>query len=137
MRYKAVHTTRYLYDAVVSQCQSEVRLTPRALPWQSLIESKIQATPAPAAVETHKDYFGNDVTTFTILESHDRFAIVGTSVVEVRPRPAAARKEFVKNSSDDVGLDGLDAHGHLDPLVPAPECDAFHWRDVAVVAAPP
>ena len=91
MRYKAVHSTRYLYDAVVSQCQSEVRLTPRALPWQSLIESRIQATPAPAAVETHKDYFGNDVTTFTILESHDRFVIVGTSVVEVRARPAAAR----------------------------------------------
>ena len=91
MRYKAVHSTRYLYDAVVSQCQSEVRLTPRALPWQSLIESRIQATPAPAAVETHKDYFGNDVTTFTILESHDRFVIVGTSVVEVRARPPAAR----------------------------------------------
>jgi transglutaminase-like putative cysteine protease len=89
MRYKAVHTTRYLYDAAVSQCQSEVRLTPRALPWQSLIESRIQATPSPAAVETHKDYFGNDVTSFTILESHDRFAIVGTSIVDVRPRPSA------------------------------------------------
>jgi transglutaminase-like putative cysteine protease len=89
MRYKAVHTTRYLYDAVVSQCQSEVRLTPRALPWQALIESKIDATPSPAAVETHKDYFGNDVTTFTILENHDRFTIVGTSLVDVQPRSAA------------------------------------------------
>jgi transglutaminase-like putative cysteine protease len=89
MRYKAVHTTRYLYDAAVSQCQSEVRLTPRALPWQSLIESKIHATPAPAGVEGHKDYFGNDVTTFTILESHDRFTIVATSVVDVGPRAQA------------------------------------------------
>jgi len=87
MRYRATHSTRYRYDAAVSQCQSEVRLTPRALPWQALIESRIQATPEPASIEAHKDYFGNDVTTFTILESHDRFTIVSTSVVDVQPRP--------------------------------------------------
>jgi transglutaminase-like putative cysteine protease len=87
MRYRARHTTLYRYDATVSQCQSEVRLTPRALPWQSLIESRIQATPGPASTEAHKDYFGNDVTTFTILESHDRFVVEATSVVEVQPRP--------------------------------------------------
>jgi transglutaminase-like putative cysteine protease len=90
MRYRATHTTRYRYDATVSQCQSEVRLTPRALPWQALIESRIEATPAAASVEAHKDYFGNDVTTFTILESHDRFAIVASSVVDVLPRPTPA-----------------------------------------------
>ena len=39
MLYRATHTTRYRYDATVSQCQSEVRLTPRALPWQALLES--------------------------------------------------------------------------------------------------
>src|SRR5204863_7306305 len=88
MRYKATHSTRYRYDAAVSQCQSEVRLTPRALPWQSLIESRIEVTPDAASIEAHKDYFGNDVTTFTILESHDRFVIVSTSVVDVQPRPA-------------------------------------------------
>src|ERR1044071_7517832 len=88
MRYRATHATRYRYDATVSQCQSEVRLTPRALPWQALIESRIEVTPGAASVEAHKDYFGNDVTTFTILESHDRFAIVAKSVVDVQPRPA-------------------------------------------------
>ena len=88
MRYRATHSTKYRYDATVSQCQSEVRLTPRALPWQSLIESRIESTPGAASVEAHKDYFGNDVTTFTILESHDRFAIVAKSVVDVQPRPA-------------------------------------------------
>lgn len=93
MRYKATHATRYRYDATVSQCQSEVRLTPRALPWQALIESRIEATPGAASVEAHKDYFGNDVTTFTILESHDRFAIVATSVVDVQPRPVPDASE--------------------------------------------
>ena len=93
MRYKATHSTRYRYDATVSQCQSEVRLTPRALPWQALIESRIEATPGAASVEAHKDYFGNDVTTFTILESHDRFTVVATSVVDVQPRPAVNAAE--------------------------------------------
>jgi transglutaminase-like putative cysteine protease len=106
MRYKATHSTLYRYDATVSQCQSEVRLTPRSLPWQSLIESRIQATPGAASVEAHKDYFGNDVTTFMILENHDRFTIDATSVVEVQPRPKpssdiaweAARDELARHA---------------------------------------
>jgi transglutaminase-like putative cysteine protease len=111
MRYKATHTTRYLYDASVSQCQSEVRLTPRMLPWQALIESRIQTTPEPASVERHKDYFGNEVTTFTILERHDRFATVATSVVEVQPRtavPSSPAWEAVR--------DELAAHARPDTL---------------------
>ena len=112
MRYKATHTTRYRYDATVSQCQSEVRLTPRALPWQALIESRIEATPGPASVETHKDYFGNDVTTFTILESHDRFAIVATSVVDVQPRPLLPAGDVAWESVRDE----LAAHARPDAL---------------------
>jgi transglutaminase-like putative cysteine protease len=50
-----------------------VRLTPRALPWQAIIESRIETLPPPASVERHKDYFGNEVTTFTILERHEIF----------------------------------------------------------------
>ena len=36
MQYRATHTTRYRYDGPVSQCHTEVRLTPRSLPWQSV-----------------------------------------------------------------------------------------------------
>lgn len=112
MRYRATHATRYRYDAAVSQCQSEVRLTPRALPWQALVESRIEVTPGPASVEAHKDYFGNDVTTFTILESHDRFAIVSTSVVDVQPRPAPPADD----ASWEAVRDELAAHGRPDTL---------------------
>ena len=45
MLYRATHTTRYHYEAPVSQCQSEVRLTPRSLPWQTVLESAITTTP--------------------------------------------------------------------------------------------
>lgn len=87
VRYRATHVTRYRYDAVVSQCHSEVRLTPRQLPWQTRIESSIVTSPAAASSVRHVDYFGNEVTTFTILESHEVFTTTSTSVVSVGPRP--------------------------------------------------
>ena len=95
MLYKATHTTKYAYNATVSQCQSEVRLTPRTLPWQTLVELTIQTTPPPASVESHQDYFGNEVRTFTILESHDRFSTVATSLVEVEPRESSVVSDVV------------------------------------------
>jgi transglutaminase-like putative cysteine protease len=96
----------------VSQCQSDVRLTPRTLPWQTLVELNIQTTPAPASVETHEDYFGNEVRTFTILESHDRFSTVATSLVEVVPRESSAVPEV---AWDDV-RDQLAAHDTFQTL---------------------
>ena len=90
MLYRATHVTRYEYQGPVSQCQSQVRLTPRVLPWQAIIESRIDTAPRPASVERHKDYFGNEVTTFTILERHDTFTTTGTSVVNVEARPVRA-----------------------------------------------
>src|SRR6187402_568473 len=89
MLYKATHTTKYSYNAAVSQCQSEVRLTPRTLPWQTLVELTIQTMPPAASVESHQDYFGNEVRTFTILENHDRFSTVATSLVEVEPHESS------------------------------------------------
>ena len=86
MLYRVEHATRYRYDAPVSQCQSEVRLTPRSLPWQVVLESAIEAVPRPAWVDSRKDYFGNDVSSFWIQERHDRFTTVATSRVRVEPR---------------------------------------------------
>ena len=88
MVYRATHTTRYLYDASVSQCQSEVRLTPRSLPWQRLVESQIATVPSAASTERYTDYFGNVVTTLTILDSHERFTTVATSLVEIDAPPS-------------------------------------------------
>lgn len=112
MRYKATHTTRYRYDAPVSQCQSEVRLTPRALPWQALVESRIDTTPEPASVGSHRDYFGNEVTTFTILESHDGFSTVATSLVDVEARPQPA----VPDLAWEAAREQIAGHGRSDTL---------------------
>ncbi len=90
MLYRAKHTTLYHYQAPVSQCLSEVRLTPRSLPWQIVLERTISSTPEPASVDERKDYFGNTVSLLSIFERHDEFMTVATSVVQVEPRPVIA-----------------------------------------------
>src|SRR5579863_1775163 len=83
MLLETTHTTRYLYKAPVSQCLSEVHLTPRDFPGQRLVNSRIQVQPEPAGIEERKDYFGNVVHSFSIFRSHERFTTTATSVVEV------------------------------------------------------
>ena len=112
MLYRATHVTRYEYEGPVSQCQSQVRLTPRVLPWQAIIDSRIETVPPPASVERHKDYFGNEVTTFTILERHDTFITTGTSVVNVEARPVRAGSDRPWESVRDE----LAAHRTMDTV---------------------
>jgi transglutaminase-like putative cysteine protease len=87
MFYQATHTTRYLYEQPVSQCQSEARLTPRSFARQRLIRNRIQTRPEPAVFSVRRDYFGNEVTAFAVMKSHDRLVTTATSLVEVLPRP--------------------------------------------------
>lgn len=135
MVYRALHATRYRYDAPVSQCQSEVRLTPRALPWQTLLESTIETVPAAAWVGRRKDYFGNEVRSFWINEWHDRFSTVASSRVRLEPRPVvvghgvgweSARETLATRAVSDA--DALDALEFVydSPLIAAePALEAY------------
>lgn len=111
MLYRVVHETRYRYDVPVSQCQSEVRLTPRSLPWQTVLESAIEAVPSPAWNGARTDYFGNEVRSFWIQERHDRFSTVATSRVRIEKRPGildegpaweAAREIIASHATDEM-----------------------------------
>ena len=87
MRYLTSHITRYLYEGPVSQCLSEARLIPRIMPGQRVLTSRIVVEPEPAVLDHRKDYFGNDVNSFAIFRSHDRFTTTATGVVEVDAPP--------------------------------------------------
>ena len=83
MLYKVTHTTRYSYEAPVSQCLNEVRITPRGFMTQHVQTSSLIVDPAPAFVYSRKDYFGNDVSTFGVFENHDSLVATATSLVDV------------------------------------------------------
>ena len=74
MLYQATHTTRYLYDEPVAQCLSEAHLVPRNFPGQVLHQTRLHVEPEPAVLESRKDYFGNDVTTFAVFRMHEVFS---------------------------------------------------------------
>jgi transglutaminase-like putative cysteine protease len=101
MLYRITHSTRYAYASPVTQCFSEARLTPRELPAQRVREHRLQVNPLPAFLVNHRDYFGNDVSTFAVFEKHDRFAAVASSIVEVEPLggeiPSSPAWETVRN----------------------------------------
>jgi transglutaminase-like putative cysteine protease len=85
MLYEVTHITRYQYEAPVSQCLNEVRLTPRASATQQVNVSSLQVEPAPAFVYQRRDYFGNDVSTFGVFEIHESLTATARSHVEVKP----------------------------------------------------
>ncbi len=113
MIYRATHTTRYTYEGPVSHCHSEARLTPRILPHQLLLDWSLSVSPQPSAIISRKDYFGNDVSSFAVLEPHDCFVITATSLIEMLPNSGPLHlgcsweeaRDYLKDCEDPATLE--------------------------------
>jgi transglutaminase-like putative cysteine protease len=79
----ATHTTTYTYSEAVSLCNSEVFLTPRATRIQKVLDHTLVIHPATDCRVPGRDYFGNEVTYFSIDEPHQQLSITANSVVEM------------------------------------------------------
>jgi transglutaminase-like putative cysteine protease len=116
MTYRVRHETRYDYADPVSVSHHILRLTPRHSARQQCRWSGISIAPKPLSRATHIDYFGNSVTSFTLLEPHERLIVEATSELEVHapPRPdfsASPAWEGVRDSmAGDHSDEGLDAY---------------------------
>jgi transglutaminase-like putative cysteine protease len=85
MLLRATHTTTYLYSAPVSICHTEVHLAPRDCRNQRLLDHSLSILPMPEATFSHKDYFDNEVTYFSIHEPHTTLTISAASLIETEP----------------------------------------------------
>ena len=85
MIYTAEHATTYLYSGPVSICHTEVHLAPRSGPSQKQLSHTLEITPVPTYSITRRDYFGNDITCFSIQEAHETLSVVSRSEVEILP----------------------------------------------------
>jgi len=85
MVLKVSHSTTYLYRAPVSICHTEVHLTPQNSLHQQLISHELEVRPEPAFSISRTDYFGNQITCFSIHEPHRTLTIEARSVVDLRP----------------------------------------------------
>ena len=84
MIYRVQHVTTYVYSQPVSMCHNEAHLTPGDRAEQSLLFSELSIDPPPEGTTTYRDYFGNDVTFFTVQQPHEKLVITAESLVEVR-----------------------------------------------------
>ena len=125
MLYRAKHTTRYTYEGPVSHCLSEAKLTPRVLPNQHVSDWKLTVSPRPSNILSRKDYFGNDVASFAVLDPHDSFTVTAESLVDVTARqttiPLEAdhlqANEFLWESPFVPWLDKLRSYAQVSPAL--------------------
>ncbi len=83
MRLDVTHRTRYVYDEDVTDSYGLAYLTPRALPWQRLVEHDVVVAPTPADTSADLDHYGNAVTYFQVDAPHRTLDVTARSVVEV------------------------------------------------------
>jgi len=87
-RYIVHHETRYAYTAPVSQSWQLARLTPRTLPWQTLLSYSLEIEPRADERRDELDSFGNRVTHFGLHGAHRMLRVRMECVVEVTARPS-------------------------------------------------
>jgi len=88
MRYSVIHETCYRYASPVALGHQLLHLTPRALPWQTVLSHTLQVDPQPEELQGSNDYFGNPVTHVVLCSPHRELRVLASSTVTVH-RPAA------------------------------------------------
>ncbi|HTS93729.1 MAG TPA: transglutaminase family protein [Stellaceae bacterium] len=103
MRYDVRHRSTYIYAQPVDLSHHMLKLTPRALGFQSVLASAIETNPSPAFMGAAADYFGNGVTFLALTEPHDRLQVEMHATVEVKfPQPPPAETTPAWNSVRDA-----------------------------------
>lgn len=84
MRLDVHHRTTYGYDDDVTDSYGVGYLTPRPLPWQDVVETRVSITPAPLDLTADLDHYGNTATYFQVDSRHRELIVDAHSVVDVR-----------------------------------------------------
>lgn len=85
-RYIVKHETRYSYRSPVAQSWQLAHLTPRALPWQTVVKHELRIDPPPDERHDEFDSFGNMATHFSLHAAHQALRVHMSCAVEVAPR---------------------------------------------------
>ena len=116
MTYRIVHKTTYKYEHPVSFGNHLTYLIPRSRLGHTCTSHELVVTPKPAGMSERLDYFGNQVTLFTIQEPHEELSIEAHSRVVIEgdsvawPEHSPAWDEVVRSVRTDLSPEGLDAY---------------------------
>ena len=115
MIYRIVHKTTYTYKAPVSFGHHVACLTPRNLPHHRCTRNELRITPH-ALCNERTDYFGNQLSFFTIQEPHKRLVVEARSEVVIDehgkppPEQSLAWEEVARSLPRDYSLASLEAY---------------------------
>ena len=136
MHLRIVHSTTFEYDGLAAASYNQARLTPPTTGDQIVAHSRVEVTPTPWSLRYH-DYFGNEVTSFEVLELHDSLSVVATAHVHTRPGTENdARSTWEDLASYDV-LDRLSEYLALTARVAPPQDFAQRCEEIRSEAAGP
>ncbi|MEP9382995.1 transglutaminase family protein [Nocardioides sp. KR10-350] len=136
MQLRIVHTTGFAYDGKAVASYNQARLTPLTTREQIVVHHRLEVSPKPW-VHEYRDYFGNQVTAFEIVEPHESMRVTATSTVQVsRPPTAPPTMTWEKVTTPEVA-DRWTEYLMLPPLVSPPEDLAVAVKDVAASSTLP
>lgn len=90
MKYKITHTTKYTHSEAVPVCHNVVHFAPRNLQYQTCEKFQLMIHPEPFEVLSRFDYFGNQVSYFSIDHAHSSLTVTAASDVKVLERAELA-----------------------------------------------
>jgi transglutaminase-like putative cysteine protease len=91
--FKIQHITKYTYEGMVRDSANQIILYPIKDEYQDVIHQEMQITGNPV-VDTHTDYYGNEVGSFTYSEQHSVMLINSRLSVNTRQRPLPVNDIF-------------------------------------------
>ena len=91
--FKIQHITKYTYEGMVRDSANQIILYPIKDEYQDVINQEINITGAPV-VDTHIDYYGNEVGSFTYSEPHAVMLINSKLSVTTKQRPSPVNDIF-------------------------------------------
>jgi transglutaminase-like putative cysteine protease len=136
MIYRIAHKTSYRYPYPVSVGNHVACLTPRSLPHHQCEWHELRIKPRPAQRTERVDYFGNQITLFTIQEPHEKLVVEARSFVTIhenaRPWPDQSWpwERVAEVLPNDHSVAGLDAYQFVfeSPRIRASEQFASYAR---------
>ncbi len=90
-KFKIRHITKYAYEDTVRDSANQIMLYPLNDQWQEVLQHNIVITGNPV-VNIHRDYYGNEVGTFTHAHPHKELGIDSRLLVETKHRPVPEDK---------------------------------------------
>lgn len=136
MQLRVVHTTRFEYDGKAVASYNQARLTPLTSPGQIVVHARVDVHPLPWTYE-YRDYFGNQVTAFEVLDPHDAMTVTATSTVQTSRPPAPPPRLAWKDLRDREVEDRWTEHLALPEVVAPPDDLSARVRRLADDCATP